>query len=126
MIDVFVRLLIEGAAVAATAWAANKLTKELTGKSIPAHLYAAWQPIREDIVTWIENNKDRKISRIIAKVNRAVDRVVSAAAKTIKVNVVAETNKGEAPVKEYRLLPQQATELFPELQYNDTALIVAV
>lgn len=107
-------LVFRAAIAVVAAFAANKLVKITTGRSIPEHLAHFWNRINHDVAEWAKNHDGEKLSAIVVSIVVALDRLITSGLKIVNIKVHANKTGGTV-ISEYELSPEEARKLFPEL-----------
>jgi len=124
--DHLVKLLLEVGGAVLAGWAANKVVKEVTGRSIPQHLSDWWNKVNYEISQWIKNHQHLKITRVVVAVFTPIDRLMSASVKRmVKLSFNAETSSGEQKITERELSDEDALKMFPEFA-NQTKVPISL
>lgn len=114
--DHLIRLLVEVGGAAVAAWVANKVVKEMTGRSIPQHLSSWWDSVNYDVSEWIKNHQHLKVTKVVVVVFTLIDRFMVAANKSVTLSFKAQTTSARQEKITERTLPaSDALKLFPEL-----------
>jgi hypothetical protein len=115
--DQLVKLLVEIGAAVAGALIANKVTTDVTGHSIPEHVYRWWSGIKEDILKWQKENQHRELTgKVVVWVVQKLDKLAIAPRNLERLFFKAETSAGEyINITEKDVPIEEALELFPDL-----------
>jgi len=106
-----------GIATIVGAWWANKKTIEITGHSIPEHLYNKWCELKNEILEWQKNNQHRELTgKIVVATVRVLDKLAIAPRNIERLFFKAETPTGEyITITEKDMPIEEALEMFPGL-----------